>query len=102
RTAERPAPRILTLHSRRGCDGMTPTDQRRSRAQERTVTAQTADLPEPLPALFARADELATLLDAPHGSDEDVPRPEHPRPQLQRPAWRNLNGTWQFEIDQGD
>ena len=66
------------------------------------MTAQTADLPEPLPALFARADELATLLDAPHGSDEDVPRPEHPRPQLQRPAWRNLNGSWQFEIDQGD
>src|SRR5699024_9647523 len=32
----------------------------------------------------------------------DVPRPEHPRPQLQRPAWLSLNCTWQFEIDQGD
>ena len=33
-----------------------------------------------------------------------LPRPEYPRPQLTRPApsWRNLNGTWEFEIDQGD
>jgi len=28
-----------------------------------------------------------------------VPRPEHPRPDLERDAWLNLNGTWQFEID---
>lgn len=24
---------------------------------------------------------------------------EHPRPQLQRPAWQSLNGTWEFYID---
>jgi beta-galactosidase/beta-glucuronidase len=30
------------------------------------------------------------------------PRPEHPRPQFVRPDWLNLNGEWQFEIDQGD
>lgn len=31
-----------------------------------------------------------------------VPRPEYPRPQFVRPDWLCLNGTWQFEIDQGD
>ena len=29
-------------------------------------------------------------------------RPEHPRPQLERDAWLNLNGEWAFEIDHGD
>ncbi|MGO3289466.1 sugar-binding domain-containing protein, partial [Brachybacterium sp.] len=65
------------------------------------MTAQTPTLPAQLAALFARADELAAILDAPP-SAAGVPRPEHPRPQLQRPAWLSLNGTWQFEIDQGD
>jgi len=31
-----------------------------------------------------------------------VPRPEHPRPDAQRALWLNLNGTWQFEIDDGN
>lgn len=31
-----------------------------------------------------------------------IPRPEHPRPQLVRNDWLNLNGAWQFELDQGD
>lgn len=31
-----------------------------------------------------------------------IPRPEHPRPQFVREHWLNLNGQWQFEIDQGD
>jgi len=32
---------------------------------------------------------------------EDIARPEHPRPDLRRDDewWRNLNGTWQFEVD---
>lgn len=30
-----------------------------------------------------------------------IPRPEHPRPQMRRDQWLNLNGTWQFEIDHG-
>ena len=30
-----------------------------------------------------------------------IPRPEYPRPQFVRDAWMNLNGTWEFEIDQG-
>ncbi len=33
---------------------------------------------------------------------EPIPRPEHPRPQFVRPDWVNLNGRWEFEIDQGD
>ncbi len=33
----------------------------------------------------------------------DVPRPEHPRPDLRRGDewWLNLNGVWQFETDPG-
>lgn len=30
-----------------------------------------------------------------------IPRPEYPRPQFVRAGWLNLNGTWQFEVDQG-
>lgn len=30
------------------------------------------------------------------------PKPEYPRPQLSRREWLNLNGVWEFEIDQGD
>ncbi|HOX36756.1 MAG TPA: glycoside hydrolase family 2 TIM barrel-domain containing protein [Candidatus Brocadiia bacterium] len=30
-----------------------------------------------------------------------VPRPEHPRPQSVRESWLNLNGEWEFEIDNG-
>ncbi|MBQ9803143.1 MAG: beta-galactosidase [Clostridia bacterium] len=28
-----------------------------------------------------------------------VPRAEHPNPQWERENWKNLNGEWQFEID---
>ena len=30
-----------------------------------------------------------------------IPRSEHPKPQFQRENWLNLNGLWQFEIDNG-
>ena len=30
-----------------------------------------------------------------------TPRPEYPRPQFQRAAWVNLNGTWTFTYDPG-
>ena len=30
-----------------------------------------------------------------------IPRPEHPKPQFMRQTWQNLNGLWQFEIDNG-
>lgn len=32
----------------------------------------------------------------------DVPWPEHPRPDFQRPAWVNLNGQWAFAFDPKD
>ena len=28
-----------------------------------------------------------------------IPRPEHPKPQFARESWMNLNGIWDFEID---
>ncbi len=31
----------------------------------------------------------------------NIPRPEHPKPQFERESWLNLNGVWQFEIDNG-
>lgn len=33
--------------------------------------------------------------------DMTIPRPEHPRPQMFRPDWMNLNGEWSFEVDAG-
>ena len=32
---------------------------------------------------------------------QTIPRPEYPRPQMVRENWRNLNGEWQFCLDQG-
>jgi beta-galactosidase/beta-glucuronidase len=34
--------------------------------------------------------------------DQQLPRPEYPRPQFARADWLCLNGEWQFEIDPGD
>ena len=31
----------------------------------------------------------------------NVPRCEHPKPQFQRDNWMNLNGVWDFCIDNG-
>jgi hypothetical protein len=45
----------------------------------------------------------ATLLLAGAGRAQgDIPLPEHPRPDFERPAWVNLNGTWKFRFDPGD
>lgn len=30
-----------------------------------------------------------------------IPRNEHPKPQFERDTWKCLNGTWDFEIDNG-
>lgn len=32
---------------------------------------------------------------------QDIPRPEHPRPDIMREKWLNLNGNWGFEMDPG-
>ena len=42
------------------------------------------------------------LLPAAAHTQSDIPLPEHPRPDFQRPAWVNLNGTWQFRFDPND
>src|SRR5262245_42500020 len=38
----------------------------------------------------------------PRAQASDIPWPEHPRPDFQRPTWVNLNGTWSFEFDPQD
>ncbi|MDD3336142.1 MAG: beta-galactosidase [Eubacteriales bacterium] len=37
----------------------------------------------------------------PAADGQMIPRPEYPRPQFVRQGWMNLNGEWQFAIDQG-
>ncbi|HET6898621.1 MAG TPA: glycoside hydrolase family 2, partial [Vicinamibacteria bacterium] len=44
----------------------------------------------------------ATVLLAGPAFAQDIPLPEHPRPDFERPAWVNLNGTWQFRFDAAD
>ena len=34
--------------------------------------------------------------------DPKLPLPEHPRPQMMRDAWQNLNGLWEYAVTQGD
>lgn len=34
------------------------------------------------------------------GAEAAIPRPEHPRPDFMRADWVNLNGAWQFEVDE--
>jgi hypothetical protein len=33
---------------------------------------------------------------------QEIPLPEHPRPDFQRASWINLNGTWEFQFDSLD
>ncbi len=35
-------------------------------------------------------------------AQQNIPLPEHPRPDFQRPEWQNLNGAWAFELDAKD
>ncbi len=35
-------------------------------------------------------------------SAQEIPRPEHPKPQFQREQWMNLNGKWNFMFDPGN
>ncbi len=47
--------------------------------------------------VFSALATLAVLTGAASAKD-DIPRPEHPRPDFERQAWQNLNGTWQFAL----
>ena len=42
---------------------------------------------------------MAVLVAGGGNASAEVPRPEHPRPDLLRENWMTLNGEWQFEID---
>ena len=54
--------------------------------------------------LFTASAALAAtvLLAGPARAQQDIPLPEHPRPDFERSAWMNLNGTWQFRFDAAD
>ncbi|MCF6286294.1 MAG: glycoside hydrolase family 2, partial [Candidatus Hydrogenedentes bacterium] len=55
--------------------------------------------------MFRLAFLLALLFVPLWGADavaDDMPRPEHPRPDQVRSFWLNLNGTWDFEFDDED
>jgi len=43
---------------------------------------------------------VMVLMSAAIGAQNDIPRPEHPRPDFERTDWLNLNGAWQWEIDE--
>lgn len=45
---------------------------------------------------------LSTLALAASVVYADIPRPEHPRPDLRRFEWTNLNGTWEFAETDND
>jgi beta-galactosidase/beta-glucuronidase len=49
--------------------------------------------------LFLISIAFAAIIAASLPARAEVPRPEHPRPDLQRENWMTLNGEWQFEID---
>ncbi len=42
------------------------------------------------------------LFSGQHIYSQDIPLPEHPRPDFQRENWINLNGTWGFAFDSLD
>ena len=42
---------------------------------------------------------LIVLLFSCTKNNNDIPLPEHPRPNFERSVWQNLNGYWQFKPD---
>ena len=50
-------------------------------------------------SLAVRVATLAVVMAGVFNASAEVPRPEHPRPDLCRENWMTLNGEWQFEID---
>src|SRR5882672_8937846 len=47
-----------------------------------------------------RAALLALFLSS--AAHAQIPLPEHPRPDFERPDWLNLNGRWSFRFDKED
>ena len=50
-------------------------------------------------AMFIMQDANGRTMITPWTKDvnRDAPHPEYPRPQMQRKAWQNLNGQWEFD-----
>ena len=42
---------------------------------------------------------MTLLMSGTRAISAEIPRPEHPRPDLFRDNWMSLNGPWQFEVD---
>jgi hypothetical protein len=53
------------------------------------------------PAILILAMTVAAInvASAANNLPPQTPRPEHPRPDFQRSAWVNLNGSWDFDFD---
>ena len=45
---------------------------------------------------------VATILLSMNIHAQEIPLPEHPRPDFQRNDWINLNGIWAFQFDSLD
>lgn len=45
---------------------------------------------------------LAIVTISPSSLAQDIPLPEHPRPDFARDQWENLNGQWNFRFDSQD
>jgi hypothetical protein len=52
--------------------------------------------------LTVSAAVAATVLLGGPARAQDIPLPEHPRPDFERSAWMNLNGRWEFRFDAAD
>ncbi len=50
-----------------------------------------------LPVIFVSM--MAVASHASEFNENNIPLPEHPRPDFQRPDWLNLNGCWEFRFD---
>lgn len=45
---------------------------------------------------------FAAMAGMPAAFGQEIPRPEHPRPDAVRTKWHNLNGAWKFRFDPND
>jgi hypothetical protein len=55
-----------------------------------------------LAVLLFLASILGSRASAQAPARDSIPLPEHPRPDLERAEWVNLNGRWEFALDPGD
>ena len=72
---------------------------RGNRPVPRTISTSSSATMKNDRSLAVMATTLAVLATAALTAFAEVPRPEHPRPDLFRENWMTLNGEWQFEID---